>query len=143
MKKIIGVRLFVFLFSVLVGSVAFADHVIDELEGNWHSTLFNNNVHYLFHGIEPHGESQYLIHHVRGNCIGSGMLNLRTGYVRTVETCPSQRYIGEEDVYLNIWRLVGDHGQLHLDGGYYSAGSSTFKEEDLDKNHHEHDPYPY
>lgn len=61
---------------------------------------------------------------------------METGFVRTTEICPPKNAGEKERVFFNIWRIVDDHGDLHLKGGYYSEGSSTLQREDLDKSPH-------
>jgi hypothetical protein len=144
----------VILFSVLAilgATPAFSDHSIEELQGKWESTLFPVGAGYIFHGVLQHGDYEYLFHQERGSCTGSGVINLVSGFVRSVEICPPRNGETDERVYLNIWKMTTTDGQLHLLGGYYSEGSSTRNVENLykldddhgddDEDHHEDDDH--
>lgn len=113
----------------------YADHSILELEGSWHSSLFPDTDHYEFKGINSLDDDKYLIHHTRGHCIGSGIFDLQSGVVRTIEICPPQNGSYLDSVFINEWQISVDHDDLHLAGGYWAKGSSRFRPEDLDKNH--------
>lgn len=131
-----------FMFTALVtlgiSGSAFADHRIEQLEGRWFSTLWPNGTEYYeFSGIRAEGE-QYLFQQTRnaagGLCLGTGMIDLHSGKVLSIEVCPARD--GRERVFLNEWTIEVDHDDYHLRGGYYNKGSSEFKAENLDKDLH-------
>jgi len=117
---------------------SFADHPhpVTELVGEWYSSIFPETTHYEFFGVKELKGDLFIVHHVRGNCTGSGLMNLETGSVRTVEVCPPRGAGQEELIFFNLWHIHNEHGDLHLKGGYYSQGSSQFRGEDLDKDVH-------
>ena len=124
---------------LLAAPFANADHTIGDLEGYWRSSIFPNDAGYLFRGLRQVGHDKYVVHHSRGACLGSGLIDLHSGKVRTVEVCPPNN--GNEDrVFLNEWTITREHGHLRLNGGYWAKGSSQFREENLDKDlHHNED----
>lgn len=130
-------KLFV-LATFMLSANAFADHRIEELQGQWFSTLWpNGNEFYEFTGLKPEG-SNYIFQQTRneaaGICVGSGVINLETGKVLSIEICPPTN--GRERVFVNEWTIVIEHDKYHLRGGYYGKGSSNFAVENLDKKLH-------
>ena len=128
------------MFALLCfSSASFANHLIEELEGEWYSSIFPQTVRYHFFGVMPLDNGRYMFRYTRptnvGDCIGSGVIQLLTGKARAVEVCP-QRPDGTEPAFFAVWSLEEEHNDLHLKGGYYTEGSATFNNEDLDKDPH-------
>ena len=134
-------RYFLFTIMTAISANSLADHTLSEFEGEWYSSIFPQSTRYMFYGLQAAGKLQYVIRHVRptpnGECVGSGIINLSSGHVRTVEVCPSRDGNPVNDsAFFAVWQLANEHGDLHLKGGYYGQGSATFHEENLDKEPH-------
>lgn len=129
------------IFAILATANLFADHLISDLEGEWYSSIFPQSIRYTFYGVRPEGKARYVVRHIRpttnGECVGSGVLNLSSGHLRSVEVCPSKDGNPANDTaFFASWHLVHEHEELHLKGGYYSEGSAAFQAENLDKEPH-------